>query len=251
MLIGDGVAFVTGGASGIGRACVEAFVENGVAVMVADRDSPRGAELAKTMRAAGGAVSFHACDVGDSAEVQAAVAACVSEMGRLDFAVNCAGIGGTPTSAPLADMEIDAFDDIIATNLRGTFLSMRAELGVMERQGSGSVVNIASAAGLVGVRNSAAYSASKHGVLGLTKTAALDYAELGIRVNAICPGMISTPLVAAGMPPEFQKAILAAHPMGRVGRAEEIASAVLWFCSPGAAFTTGTALPIDGGMTAT
>jgi NAD(P)-dependent dehydrogenase (short-subunit alcohol dehydrogenase family) len=146
-------------------------------------------------------------------------------------------------------MTIEAFDDIVGINLRGTFLSTRAELAVMVRQGSGSIVNISSAAGLVGVRHSAAYSASKHGVLGLTKSAALDYADDGIRVNAICPGMIATPLTEAGMPPAYHQAILAAHPLHRVGVADEIASAALWLSGPGASFTTGASLTIDGGMT--
>lgn len=249
--LAGGVAFVTGGASGIGRACAEAFAAAGSAVMIADRDAVRGEELAESLDASGARARFVSCDVRNPASVQAAVEACVDRLGRLDFAVNSAGLGGTPTSAPLAEMAIDAFDDLVAVNLRGTFLAVRAELAAMCRQGSGSIVNIASAAGLVGVRHSAAYSASKHGVLGLTKTAALDYAEDGIRINAICPGMIATPMTVSGMSGDYQRAILSVHPMRRVGVTEEIASAALWLCGPGATFTTGIALPIDGGMTST
>lgn len=244
-----GVALVTGGVSGIGLACVKAFAAAGSAVLVVDQDVALGERVVSVLVDEGRTVQFAACDVRNPSNVQEAVDTCVQDMGRVDFAVNCAGVGGTPTAAPLAEMTIEAFDDIIDINLRGTFLSMRAELAVMARQGYGSIVNMASAAGLVGVRNSAAYSASKHGVLGLTKSAALDYADVGIRVNAICPGMIETPLTSVGMPPAYHQAILAAHPMRRVGVVDEIASAALWLCGPGATFTTGAALPIDGGMT--
>lgn len=247
--LAGGVAFVTGGASGIGRACAEAFAAVGSDVMIADRDEERGKVVAEALVAIGVRARFVSCDVRDAASVEAAVGACMDLLGRIDFAVNSAGLGGTPTSAPLAEMAIEAFDELVAVNLRGTFLSVRAELAAMSRQGSGSIVNIASAAALVGVRHSAAYAASKHGVLGLTRTAALDYAETGIRINAICPGMIATPMIVAGMSPSYQRAILSAHPMQRAGVPEEIASAALWLCGPGASFTTGIALPIDGGMT--
>lgn len=246
-----GVAFITGGASGIGEACVEVFAGAGSAVMVADRDVERGEALVSALVGRGVEAGFARCDVRDATSVQDAVDSCVAQLGGLDFAVNSAGVGGTPTSAPLASMAVEAFDEIIAINLRGAFLSTRAELDVMARQGWGSIVNLASAAGLVGVKSSAAYSASKHGVIGLTKSAALDYAEVGIRVNAICPGMIATPLTDAGMPPEYHQLILAAHPMRRVGIADEVASAALWLCGPGSTFTTGATLSIDGGMTST
>jgi NAD(P)-dependent dehydrogenase (short-subunit alcohol dehydrogenase family) len=239
--------FVTGGASGIGRAVAAAFVAGGAPVVIADRDGDLGRAAVAELEAEGASASFVECDITEEAQVKAAVESCASLHGGLRHAVNCAGIVER-TGTPFADYETAQFDALIGTTLRGTFLSMKYELGAIEAAGGGTVVNIASGAGLVGVPGIAGYIAAKHGVVGLTKVGALDYAAKGIRVNAICPGVVDTPMTAHYTPEERQ-AVTAGHPIGRIGTAAEMADAVLWLSSPASSFVTGVALPVDGGWT--
>ncbi len=244
------VALVTGAGSGIGRATAIAFAEHGAKVIVGDRNTDGGDDTVEMIRRAGGEATLVLADVSDAAAVEAMVATTVETYGRLDFAFNNAGIEGDPGS--VADGDEAHWDRVIDVNLKGSWLCMRAELKQMLAQGSGVIVNCASIAGLVGFPGSAPYVASKHGVVGLTKAAALEVAETGIRVNAICPGVIATAMVARalGDSPEAIAATNAMQPVGRMGKPEEIASAVLWLCSDGAAFTTGEALVVDGGYVA-
>jgi len=244
------VALVTGAASGIGRATALAFAKAGASVLVADKEIEGGEETAALIRGTGGFAEFFRCDVSDPAQVHEMVRSVVFHFGRLDFACNNAGIEGAP--APAADYEERAWDQVLGINLKGTWLCMREEIPEMLKRGGGAIVNISSIAGIVGFQSSAAYVASKHGVIGLTRAAALDYGRLGIRVNAVSPGVIHTAMVDRFT--HGDSATLArfaqATPMGRAGKPEEIAAAVLWLCSEGAAFTTGHALVVDGGWTA-
>jgi NAD(P)-dependent dehydrogenase (short-subunit alcohol dehydrogenase family) len=245
----DGKAgLVTGAASGIGRACAVRFAAEGAAVIVADLSEARagGEETASQIRAAGGRAEFFACDVSSSGDSEALVAHVVSRFGRLDFAHNNAGIGVHRLLHETSDKD---FDRVIAVNLRGTFLGMKHQIREMLEAGGGAIVNTSSNAGLRAVMMLSAYTASKHGILGLTKNAAVDYANDGIRVNAVCPGAIMTPLMS-GQPPERQQEILAPQAMTRFGRAEEVAAAVVWLCSDEASFVTGVALPVDAGSVA-
>ena len=239
------VAFVTGGASGIGRACCAAFGAAGAAVFVADIAEEQGVETVRELEAAGVTAAFSRCDVTSEESVSNAVAACVTAFGPPRSAVNCAGIQDAHP-APVGAYDVIDFDAVIAVNLRGVFLSMRYELAAMEGNGPGAIVNMASGAGLIGLPTMPAYTASKHGVIGMTKAAALDYATAGIRVNALCPGIIETPM-GDSSPPELRERVLDRFPMRRAGKPSEVASAVLWLCFDGAGFTTGVALPIDGG----
>jgi NAD(P)-dependent dehydrogenase (short-subunit alcohol dehydrogenase family) len=241
------VALVAGASRGIGAVTAHAFARAGAAVVLAARDRQALEKVADSIRAEGGQALAVPTDVGDPASVERLVQQAVDTFGRLDAAFNNATDG--PLPAPLADIDLEEFDKGIRTNIRGTFLGMKYEIQAMLRSGGGAIVNMASVAGLEGVANLAAYVAGKTGIIGLTKVAALDYADQGIRVNVVAPGPILTyHLEAAGE--EAQRRAGLSTPMGRVGQAEEVAAAVVWLCSEGASFVTGVTLPIDGGQSA-
>ncbi|MFF4317034.1 SDR family NAD(P)-dependent oxidoreductase [Streptomyces sp. NPDC001507] len=243
-------ALVTGGGTGIGRASALALAAAGCTVTVAGRTVATLEETVRMITEAGGTARHVACDVSDEQSVAQAVEVAVGDSERLDFGVNSAGISGGDDLRKLADYPSETFDRMIATDLRGTFLSMKYQLRQMQAQGFGSIVNVGSGASVVGVAGFAGYTAAKHGVIGLTRTAALDYGPSGIRVNALVVGLVNTPLIVEGRSPEVMAARVAAHPIGRIAEPEEIADAVLWLCSDRSTFVTGAALPVDGGYTA-
>ena len=244
------VALVTGAGSGMGLSTAQAFAKAGAAVVLADVNEDALRSATDDLEVAGHQVIGIACDVSDEAQVAAMVDRTVSTFGRLDMAFNNAGIQVPPSDA--ADEPAETFDRVTAINLRGVWACMKHELRQMREQGSGAVVNCSSLGGLVGLPGRAAYHASKHGVIGLTRSAALEYASRGIRINAVCPGTFETPMVT-DMVAKGELDLAEAKkdaPIGRLGQAEEIGAAVLWLCSPASSFVVGVALPVDGGYTA-
>jgi NAD(P)-dependent dehydrogenase (short-subunit alcohol dehydrogenase family) len=241
------VALVTGGAGGIGGATARAFAKAGVKVVVSDVDAAGGEQTAQAIRGAGGDATFVRCDVTNDADVRALVAQAIASYGRLDYAFNNAGI--ERERGRLAEGEERDFDAIMNVNVKGVWLCMKHELIAMLAGGGGAIVNTSSAAGLVGASRMSVYSASKHAVIGLTKTAAIDYAKKNIRVNAVCPGVIDTEMYRRIRveDPKSADAAVGFHAMNRVGTVDEVASAVLYLCSDAASFITGHALAVDGG----
>jgi NAD(P)-dependent dehydrogenase (short-subunit alcohol dehydrogenase family) len=244
------VGLVTGAGSGIGRASAVGFAARGASVLVCDIDDAGGQATVEAITGAGGTASFLHVDVGNAADIEGMVPAAVDRYGRLDFAHNNAGIPGAP--APLADYGVDEWHRVLAVNLTGVFLCMKHEITQMLENGGGAIVNTSSLAGITGWAMMPAYTASKHGILGLTRNAGLDYAKRGIRVNAICPGVTRSAMtedfLSRGIGTE--EMLTAKTPMGRMAPPEEIAAAAIWLCSDAAAFVTGITVPVDGGQLA-
>ncbi len=239
------VALITGGSSGIGRATALAFAEERAKVAIAARRATESEETVKQIQAKGGEAIFVATDITKPDQVERLVKSTVDRFGRLDFAFNNAGVLGTPF-VPTPDYKLETWDQVVAVNLTGVFLSMKYEIPAMLASGGGAIVNMSSMAGQVGGPGGIAYYASKHGVIGCTKAAALEHAAKGIRVNAVCPAVIKTAM-ADQFVPHAEAALLAAHPIGRFGVPEEVAGVVTFLCSSKASFITGHALAIDGG----
>ena len=245
-------AFVTGGGTGIGQAAAFALAAEGAIVTIAGRREAVLQDTVTQIKAKGGSARYAVCDVSDDDAVKAAVSIAIGDTGRLDMAVNSAGIDGGNLTYSTAEYPNETFEDMLAVNVRGMFYSMKHELAQMVHQGFGSVVNISSCAGLIGQPGYIGYSTSKTAELGLTRSAALDYAAKNIRVNVVCPALVNTPLIAemSAENPALHTALVAAHPIGRIAEPSEIADAILWLCSDKSSFVTGIALPVDGGFTA-
>lgn len=242
-------ALVTGAASGIGRDTALAFARAGAQVVVSDIAVAAGADTVQQIIQAGGSAIFVRADVAVAADVEAMVAATVAHYGRLDFAFNNAGV--ELENQRLADSEEDLFDRMMAINVKGVWLCMKHEIQQMLRQGGGRIVNTASVAGLIGAPKHSIYAATKHAVVGLTKSAAAEYGKKGIRVNAVCPGVIRTPMLERALEREsgWEEGLKALHPIGRIGEVGEVSAAVLWLCSEASSFVTGHSLAVDGAMT--
>ncbi len=243
------VALVTGGGSGIGEASAFAFARRGMAVAILDKSGERGSATARDIREGGGTACFLPADVSKEDEVADAVSEIIKTYGALHAAHNNAGIPGE--RKPLTDLEEEEWETVLSINLKGVWLCMKHEIRVMlEHEVKGAIVNTASTWSFVGAPSAAAYVASKHGILGLTRTAALEYATKGIRVNAVCPGATRTPLLRLETQTERERELIASHPMGRLAAPSEIAEAVVWLCSEAASFVTGQCLIVDGGFLA-
>ena len=248
-MLKDKVALITGGSSGIGRAVALAWAREGAKGGVPDVDRGGGGETVEQVRAAGGEAIFIAADVGKPEDCEALVRGAVEKFGRLDIACNNAGIGGP--QAPTADYPLDGWAQVIGINLSGVFYGMKYQLPAMLKNGGGAIVNMASILGAVGFAGAPAYTAAKHGVVGLTQAAALEYSAQGVRINAVGPGFIHTPMISALEDNQaVNDMLVAAHPIGRLGRAEEVAELVLWLSSDKASFVTGAYYPVDGGYLA-
>lgn len=248
----DKVVLVTGGASGIGRATALAFAAQGAKVMVADVDVTGGEETCQLISTRNGQAQFVQTDVSQNAQVEAMLQSTLAAYGKLDIACNNAGIEGQ--MVPTADYEEAMFRKVIDINLTGVWLCMKYEIPAILAQGGGAIVNVSSVAGVIGAATASAYTAAKHGVIGLTRSAALEYAAAGLRINAICPAYIETPMVMerhmnAGHDEKIYRRFSKAHPIGRMGKPEEVADGILWLASPQSSFVTGHALVLDGGMT--
>lgn len=250
MLLEHKVAVITGGGSGIGRASAIRLAAAGAKIVVSDVNTVGGDETVRLIQDAGGDACFVPCNVSKSSDVQAMVNTAVTTFDGIDIAVNNAGVGGTMLD--LHQLDESTWDQVVDINLKGVWLCMKYEVPILLERGGGSIINMASVAGLIGFRSNAAYSASKHGVIGLTKSAALEYAKQGIRVNAICPGFTETPMVTTMIDeiPRMAEGTRKSSPMRRLGRVEEIADAVLYLASDMSSFVNGVALPLDGGTVA-
>ena len=240
-------ALVTGAASGIGKAVALLYGQHGAKVMVSDVDEVQGQQVAQQLKDAGADARFFKADVGDPVQCQQLVQETVSAFGSLDIACNNAGIGGELNMT--ADYSLEGWQQIININLNSVFFCLKYELEVMLRQGAGAIINMASILGQVGTSASPGYVTAKHGVVGLTQTAAIEYASQGIRINAVGPGYIDTPLLSQ-LPPDVRQQLVSLHPIGRLGRAEEVAELVMWLSSDKASFVTGSYYPVDGGYLA-
>lgn len=241
------VVIITGAASGIGKAAAELFANQGASVVISDIQESEGKLIAENITSSGGKASFFKTDVAIPEDMEALVNFTVETYGRLDIAVNNAGIGGELN--PIADMSIEGWQKVIAVNLNSLFYGMKYQIPAMLKSGSGSIVNISSILGSVGFAGSGAYTAAKHGIVGLTQTAALEYSAKNIRINAVGPGFIDTPLLNA-LDAETKKQVVALHPIGRLGKSEEIAELILWLGSDKSSFVTGSYYSIDGGYLA-
>lgn len=243
------VVLVTGGSSGIGRATCVRFAQEGAAVVLAARRVVEGEQTAQHVREAGGEALFVRTDVAQPADVQALVTTCLARYGRLDYACNNAGIEGT--SVPLVEYSEAQWDTIMGINLKGTWLCMKAEIPPMRAQGGGAIVNVASVAGLIGFPGLGPYVATKHGMIGLTKTAAMEHAQDHIRVNVVCPGLIDTAMAdrfTGGPQTDVEQFIMSLKPMRRRGTSAEVAEAIVWLCSDAASYVTGHSMVVDGGL---
>ncbi|NIC40844.1 SDR family oxidoreductase [Aquabacterium sp. A08] len=248
-MLKDKVVLVTGAASGIGRSIALVAAREGAHLVLADLDPHAGNETLRRVQALGNDALFAVSDVGQPDDTQALVDQAMAHFGRLDVACNNAGIGGA--AAMLADYPLDAWEQVINVNLSGVFYGMRSQIPALLRGGGGAIVNVASILGAVGFATAAAYTAAKHGVLGLTQAAALEYSAKGLRINVVGPGFIQTPMISAlDADPAVHAALVAAHPIGRLGLPDEVAELVVWLASTRASFVTGAYYPIDGGYLA-